>query len=143
MTADSELKRFMEAQQRDYETALAEIKNGRKSSHWMWYIFPQIRGLGFSSVSRHYGISGLKEAEAFLRHPMLGPRLTAICQALLDLAGSNATQIFGSPDDLKLCSSMTLFAAVKDSDPVFQQVLDRFFRGKPDPQTLTILNRSH
>jgi uncharacterized protein (DUF1810 family) len=142
MAADTQLKRFIDAQQRDYEIALAEIRNGRKRSHWMWYIFPQVKGLGFSSTAQQYGIADLKEAEAFLRHPVLGPRLIAISRALLDLENTNATQIFGNPDDLKLRSAMTLFAAVKDSDPVFQQVLDKYFQGKADSQTLTILNRN-
>jgi len=141
MAGDAELKRFTEAQHRDYETALAEINGGRKRSHWMWYIFPQIKGLGFSSTSQHYGIKDLKEAQAYLQHPILGPRLVTISKALLALPIINATQIFGNPDDMKLRSSMTLFAAVKDSDPVFQQVLDKFFQGRPDQQTITILNR--
>ena len=143
MAADTELKKFINSQERDYETALSEIQNGRKRSHWMWYIFPQVRGLGFSSAAQHYGISGLKEAEAYLRHPVLGQRLIIICKATLELGTNNATEIFGNPDDLKLRSSMTLFAAIKNTDPVFQQVLDKFFKGKPDPQTLTILNRIH
>jgi uncharacterized protein (DUF1810 family) len=143
MAGDTQLKRFIDAQERDYEIALAEIKNGRKRSHWMWYIFPQVKGLGFSSTSQHYGIANLKEAEAYLRHPVLGPRLIAISNELLNLENKNATDIFGNPDDMKLRSAMTLFAAVKDSDPVFQQVLDKYFQGKADLQTLTILNRNH
>jgi uncharacterized protein (DUF1810 family) len=107
----------------------------------MWYIFPQVKGLGFSSTSQHYGINGLKEASAYLSHPVLGPRLTGICHTLLQLEGNNAMQIFGNPDDLKLRSSMTLFAAVAGSDPVFQQVLDKYFQGKADLPTLTLLNR--
>ena len=137
------MKRFIDAQERDYEIALAEIRNGRKRSHWMWYIFPQVKGLGFSSTSQHYGIANLKEAEAYLRHPVLGQRLIAISQALLSLENASAVSIFGSPDDLKLRSAMTLFAAVAGSDPVFQQVLDKYFQGKVDLQTLTILNRGH
>jgi len=143
MAGDTQLKRFIDAQQRDYEIALAEVKNGRKRSHWMWYIFPQVKGLGFSSTSQHYGIADMKEAEAYLRHPVLGQRLIDISQALLGLENANATHIFGSPDDMKLRSAMTLFAAVKDSDPVFHQVLDKYFQGKADSQTLTILNRNH
>jgi uncharacterized protein (DUF1810 family) len=141
MAGSTDLKRFTDAQERDYEIAFAEVSAGRKRGHWMWYIFPQVKGFGFSSTSQHYGISGLKEAEAYLRHPVLGPRLTGICQALLQLEGNNATQIFGNPDDLKLRSSMTLFAAVADSDPIFQQVLDKYFQGKEDLPTLTLLNR--
>jgi len=97
--------------------------------------------LGFSSTSQHYGMSGYKEAEAYLKHPVLGERLLNICGVLLESETSNANQIFGTPDDMKLRSSMTLFAAVPDSDPVFQQVLDKFFQSKTDPHTLTILNR--
>jgi len=143
MAENSQLKRFIDAQQRDYEIALTEIRSGRKRSHWMWYIFPQVKGLGFSSTAQHYGIADLKEAEAYLRHPVLGPRLIAMSQELLALENTNASHIFGSPDDMKLRSAMTLFASVKDSDPVFQQVLDKYFQGKTDLQTLTILNRIH
>lgn len=141
MAGDGVLKRFLEAQARDYELALAEIKAGRKRSHWMWYIFPQVKGLGFSSTSQHYAIRDLKEAQAYLRHPVLGPRLIGISEVLLGLGGNNANLIFGSPDDLKLKSSMTLFASVPDGDPIFQQVLQKYFQGKPDPHTLTLLNR--
>jgi len=141
MAGTPDLKRFIVAQQRDYNIAFAEVVAGRKRSHWMWYIFPQIKGLGFSSTSQHYGINGLKEAEAYLRHPVLGQRLITICLALLDLDGNDANQVFGSPDDLKLKSSMTLFATVPNGDPVFQQILDKYFQGKADIHTLTLLNR--
>jgi uncharacterized protein (DUF1810 family) len=141
MGAGSDLKSFLSAQDRDYETALSEISAGRKRSHWMWYVFPQAKGLGFSSTSQLYGIRDLKEAHAFLQHPVLGPRLTSISQALLQLEGCSALSIFGSPDDLKLKSSMTLFAAVPECDPVFGAVLQKYFQGKTDRQTLTLLNR--
>jgi len=141
MAGTTDLKRFTDAQQRDYETALAEIKNGRKRSHWMWYIFPQIKGLGFSSTSQHYAIRDLKEAQAYLQHPVLGPRLIEISELLLALESNNANTIFGSPDDLKLKSSMTLFAGVPGSAPVFTQVLQKYFQGKTDLHTLTLLNR--
>jgi uncharacterized protein (DUF1810 family) len=141
MAGEAVFKRFIEAQALHYEIALAEINGGRKRSHWMWYIFPQIKGLGFSSTSQQYAIRDLKEAQAYLRHPVLGPRLVQISEALLELQGSNANLIFGSPDDLKLKSSMTLFAAAPDTDPVFQQVLHKYFQGKTDPHTLTLLNR--
>ncbi len=141
MAGTPDLKRFLDAQQRDYAIAFAEISAGRKRSHWMWYIFPQVKGLGFSSTSQLYGINGLKEADAYLRHPVLGPRLITICRALLYLKVNDANLVFGSPDDLKLKSSMTLFAAVPDSDLVFQEVLDKFFKGKSDSHTLTLLNR--
>jgi len=141
MAGTPDLKRFIDAQQHDYELAFAEVSAGRKRSHWMWYIFPQIKGLGFSSTSQRYGINGLKEADIYLRHPVLGERLITICRALLDLEVNDANLVFGSPDDLKLKSSMTLFAAVPDSDLVFQQVLDKYFQGKADLHTLTLLNR--
>jgi uncharacterized protein (DUF1810 family) len=141
MAGTPDLKRFLDAQLRDYELAFAEVSAGRKRSHWMWYIFPQIKGLSFSSTSQFYGINGLKEADAYLRHPVLGQRLINICLALLDLNINDANLVFGSPDDLKLKSSMTLFATVPGSNIVFQQVLDKFFKGKADPHTLTLLNR--
>jgi uncharacterized protein (DUF1810 family) len=139
MHNEPNLQRFLDAQATDYAPALAEIKNGRKRSHWMWYIFPQIQGLGFSSISQRYAIQDLSEAAAYLQHPVLGARLKEISQALLGLAGSNATNIMGSPDDLKLRSSMTLFGAVPGAEPVFQQVLDKFFGGAPDSKTLQLL----
>ena len=133
------LERFTGAQQADYATALSEVKNGRKRSHWMWYIFPQIQGLGYSSISKHYAIRNLREAEEYLRHPVLGSRLTEISAALLGLESNDAYRIFGTPDDLKLKSSMTLFAAVPGADPVFEQVLQKFFRGVKDESTLQII----
>ncbi|WP_210464265.1 DUF1810 domain-containing protein [Rufibacter roseolus] len=135
------LQRFLSAQEEDYEVALSEIRKGRKQSHWMWYIFPQIRGLGFSETSNFYGIKDLKEAEAYLKHPVLGSRLVQICEALLKLEENNAHRIFGSPDDLKLKSSMTLFAALPDTNPVFREVLQKFFHGKQDEKTLQLLHR--
>ena len=130
------LQRFLDAQATDYFQALAELKAGRKRSHWMWYIFPQIQGLGFSSTSQHYAIRDAAEAAAYLAHPVLGARLREISGELLKLSSSSAGSIFGSPDDLKLRSSMTLFAAVPGADPVFQAVLDKYFGGQPDAQTL-------
>jgi uncharacterized protein (DUF1810 family) len=135
----SNLDRFIKAQQSDYDMALAEIKNGRKRSHWMWYIFPQVQGLGLSSMSQHYSIKDLTEAQDYLAHPVLGQRLVAISTELLKLRNNDATAIFGSPDNMKLSSSMTLFSLVLNADPVFQQVLDKFFDGEKDPQTLRIL----
>lgn len=134
------LARFVEAQNSSYHTALSEIKNGRKQSHWMWYIFPQVQGLGFSETSKYYAIRDLAEAQAYLSHPVLGPRLSALCHELLQLPGNNANQIFGSPDDQKLHSSMTLFASIQNPDPVFELVLQKFFSGKRDARTLDILN---
>jgi uncharacterized protein (DUF1810 family) len=139
MAQENNLQRFLDAQATDYPSALAEIKNGRKRSHWMWYIFPQIQGLGFSSISQHYAINDLAEATAYLAHPVLGKRLVEISTVLLGLASSNATQVLGTPDDLKLRSSMTLFAAVPGADPVFAAVLDKFFKGAHDSKTLQML----
>ena len=141
MTDQSTLNRFTEAQQADYEPALAEIKNGLKRGHWMWYIFPQIQGLGFSQTSRFYAIKDKEEAIAYLNHPVLGERLINISNELLKLAISNAHAIFGSPDDLKLRSCMTLFAALPNTDPVFEAVLEKFFGGAGDETTLEILNK--
>jgi uncharacterized protein (DUF1810 family) len=134
----SNLNRFINAQETDYQTALAEIKNGRKRSHWMWYIFPQIQGLCFSETAKFYAIIDAQEAADFLAHPVLGPRLLEISQALLALETNDAHRVLGSPDDLKLNSSMTLFAALHAS-PVFQQVLDVFYGVAPDNKTLRIL----
>jgi uncharacterized protein (DUF1810 family) len=136
---DNSLQRFLDAQQRDYETALAEVKKGRKQSHWMWYIFPQVEGLGFSEISKRYAIKNSEEAASYLGHPVLGQRLKEICAALLDVKTADAYQIFGSPDDVKLKSSMTLFATVAEEGSVFEQVLDKFFDGKKDERTLALL----
>lgn len=133
------LQRFEDAHRQDYETALAEIRRGRKTSHWMWYIFPQLKGLGYSRTAQYYGIENLAEAEAFLTHPVLGVHLVEISRALLALETNNADLVFGYPDNLKLRSSMTLFAQIREADPVFGQVLDKFFEGKPDQRTLELL----
>src|SRR5690606_6493004 len=133
------LQRFLDAQEKDYAVALPEIKNGRKKSHWIWYIFPQIKGLGFSETSRFYAIKDLQEAEAYLQHPVLGERLIQISNALLELPENDANKIFGSPDDLKLKSSMTLFASIDNKNQVFSKVLDKFFNGERDIKTLQIL----
>lgn len=135
------LTRFISAQEAVFETALDEIRNGKKQSHWMWFIFPQIQGLGFSQTSKFYAIKDLGEADAYLKHPVLGDRLLRICKELLRLKGDDAHRIFGSPDDLKLKSSMTLFSSVPDTDPVFQAVLDKFFGGAKDLNTLHILKQ--
>jgi uncharacterized protein (DUF1810 family) len=137
-----DLNRFLTAQERDYETALAEIKSGRKRSHWMWYIFPQIAGLGFSETSKFYALEDQAEAEAYFQHQVLGSRLIEISKALLELEDDYATRIFGSPDDLKLKSSMTLFAALPATDPVFGQVLVRFYNGIRDWETLRLLEKA-
>jgi len=133
------LTTFIDAQQFDYETALAEIKAGRKRGHWMWYIFPQIDGLGYSEMSKRYAIKDLQEAKEYLQHPLLGKRLIEISTALLTLYQNDATQVLGTPDDTKLRSSMTLFASVPDADEVFEKVLKKYFGGKKDEATLSRL----
>lgn len=134
-----DLNRFVLAQQDDYERALAEIKQGRKRSHWMWYIFPQLDGLGSSSRARRYGIKSADEARAYIVHPLLGPRLLACAEAAVANTGNDATEIFGSPDDLKLRSSATLFACVSADDSVFHRLLLKFYPGGPDMTTLRLL----
>ncbi|HRP32567.1 MAG TPA: DUF1810 domain-containing protein [Agriterribacter sp.] len=139
---EDNLNRFLKAQERDYATALSEIKSGRKRSHWMWYIFPQLAGLGLSETSKFYAIRDKNEAIAFLNHPLLGARLIEITTALLSLQQTNPTSIFGQPDDMKLRSCMTLFAAIDTAPhPVFQRVLDKYFDGKRDQATLQFLRK--
>jgi uncharacterized protein (DUF1810 family) len=138
--AANNLERFIAAQSKDYEVALSEIKNGRKQSHWMWYIFPQIQGLGLTETSRFYAIKDIGEAEEFLEHPVLGSRLISISRELLKLNSNDAHEIFGSPDDLKLKSSMTLFSSVNNADPVFKLVINKFFNGSMDGKTLEIID---
>ena len=133
------LNRFVLAQHDDYERALTEIKNGRKRSHWMWYIFPQLDGLGSSSMAQRYAIKGADEARAYLAHPVLGSRLLACAEAAVANAGNDATEIFGSPDDLKLRSSATLFACVCAEDSVFHRLLLKFYPGGPDMTTIRLL----
>lgn len=134
-----DLDRFVRAQARDYEQALSEIRGGRKRSHWMWFIFPQFDGLGFSATSRQYAIKSLAEAEAYLRHPVLGPRLLASCHAAMGVEGRSAAEVFGSPDDMKLRSCATLFACVSPAGSVFERLLERYFGGEPDDRTLALL----
>jgi uncharacterized protein (DUF1810 family) len=133
------LTRFKEAQANDYDIALQEIKSGRKRCHWMWYIFPQIAGLGMTDTSRYYAIRDIQEASDYLMDQDLGTRLTNICKALLALETNDAHAVFGSPDDLELKSSMTLFDAVPATFPVFGQVLDKFYNGQRDSRTLDLL----
>ena len=140
MEQANDLTRFINAQAGNYHSALSEVRKGKKRSHWMWYIFPQIKGLGFSETSKFYAIQNLDEAAAYLHDPVLGKRLVEISKALLNLPGSSAYQIFGSPDDMKLRSSMTLFAAVPGADAVFQTVLDKYFNGSPDTATLRLIS---
>lgn len=134
-----DLNRFVLAQAEDYSTALAEIRAGRKQSHWMWFVFPQIDGLGFSAMSKQYAIRSVNEARAYLAHPLLGPRLVRCCMAALEVEGRSANKIFGSPDDLKLRSSMTLFAKVSPAGSVFAKVLEKYFEGVGDGRTLGLL----
>ena len=142
MTSDAhDLARFVDAQRSSYERALGEIAGGQKRSHWMWYVFPQIEGLGFSATSRKYAIRSLAEAEAFLRHETLGPRLIACADAALAVEGRSARTVFGSPDDMKLRSCATLFAQVSPQGSVFHRLLDKYFGGEPDEATLRILAR--
>lgn len=138
MTANFDLNRFVEAQNGVYERVLAELANGRKRSHWMWFVFPQIAGLGFSAMSQRYAIGSRKEAEAYLAHPLLGPRLVECTSLVLAIEGRTINAIMGAPDDAKLRSSMTLFAAVSD-DPVFERTLAKYFGGERDAATLEIL----
>ena len=134
------LARFVEAQSGVYERALAELREGRKRSHWMWFVFPQMAGLGLSSMSVRYAISGLPEARAYLDHPVLGPRLRECAGALLELdAPSTAAAVMGYPDDLKLRSSATLFAQVSSPGSVFHRLIERYFGGKPDEATLKLI----
>ena len=134
------LQRFTEAQAHNYADALAEIKNGKKRTHWMWYVFPQIQGLGNSEFARLYAINDMEEAEAYLQHPVLGSRLIEISNALLKLQSNDPYAIFGSPDDMKLQSSMTLFSLVPNADPVFDKVLQKFYNGEKDSKTSQILS---
>ncbi len=132
------LQRFLKAQTDDFETAFAEIKNGRKQSHWMWYIFPQLKGLGRSETAQFYGLENKEEAQIYLNHPVLGNRLIAISEALLYHPQKTAYQIFGSLDDLKLHSCVTLFVRLPNANPVFQKVLIMFFNGKEDEATIKL-----
>ena len=140
-TADDphDLNRFVQAQAGVYDRALAEIRSGRKRSHWMWFIFPQFDGLGFSSTSKHYALKSIAEAKAYLSHPVLGPRLMECAGAALSVQGRTAHEIFGSPDDLKLRSCATLFASVSQPGSVFDQLLDKYYQGERDSKTLHLL----
>lgn len=134
-----DLGRFMRAQENDYDQVLAEIVSGRKRTHWMWYIFPQIDGLAFSSNSKLYAIKSVEEARAYLDHPVLGPRLLECAEAVVCVEGRSATEIFGSPDDLKLRSCATLFACVLPAGSVFDRLLGKYYGGERDRKTLHLL----
>ncbi len=139
----ADLSRFLKAQERDYAQALSEIRAGRKRSHWMWYIFPQVQGLGFSSTAEYYAIHDLQEAKEYLADPVLGARLKEISSALLELDGLSAHDIFGYPDDLKLRSCMTLFRLADLDCPIFEEVLNRYYDGEADEKTIWILKRGY
>ena len=134
-----DLARFVTAQRDVYPIALAELQAGRKRSHWMWFVFPQVEGLGSSWMAQRYAIAGAAEAEAYLRHPVLGPRLVECADAVLSITGRSAHEIFGSPDDLKLRSSATLFASVSPPGSVFARLLGTYFGGSPDDATLRLI----
>ncbi len=133
------LQRFVDAQQPVFDSVWAELRQGKKQSHWMWFVFPQITGLGSSGMARRFAISSLAEAEAYLRHPLLGPRLRACSQLVAALDGRTVTEIFGSPDDSKFRSSMSLFAQASPDNAVFLACLQKYFGGVPDPLTLAQL----
>ncbi len=133
------LSRFVRAQEGDYGRALAEVRSGQKRTHWMWYIFPQLDGLGFSATAKRYAIKSLDEARAYLAHPILGPRLQECAEAVVRIENRSATAIFGSPDDLKLRSCATLFASVSPPGSVFERLLGKYYRGEPDARTLELL----
>ena len=136
-----DLNRFVQAQKQDYAIALDELTQGKKYSHWMWYIFPQIEGLGHSHIAQKYAIRSAEEARAYLAHPILGTRLIECCEVLLNLDSSyTASEIFGFPDDLKLKSSMTLFASISKSGSVFQQIIENYFDGEFDSKTIYLIN---
>ena len=139
--AETSIKRFLDAQESDYNTALAEIRAGRKGSHWIWYIFPQIAGLGRNGTATYYAIKDMGEAREYLAHPVLRQRLLEISEALLELDGGDPLAVMGSPDDLKLRSSMTLFALAEPECEVFQKVLDKYYGGKMDQRTVSILGK--
>ena len=134
-----DLSRFVSAQGGVFEAALAELRDGHKRSHWMWFVFPQLAGLGRSPTAQHFAIRSLDEARAYIEHPLLGPRLLDCCRALLALRGRSASEIMGCPDDLKLRSCMTLFSRATESHTEFVQVLERYFDGVPDARTLKLL----
>jgi uncharacterized protein (DUF1810 family) len=135
-----DLDRFVRAQEADYDRALSELRSGRKRTHWMWYIFPQLEGLGSSVMSVRFSISGPGEAEAYLAHPVLGPRLVECAETVLQHAATlTASAMLGYPDDMKLRSSATLFARVSPAGSVFHQILDLLFQGRPDEATLRLL----
>jgi uncharacterized protein (DUF1810 family) len=140
MNLDDGIERFLSAQEKAYDNALREIKNGMKESHWMWFVFPQIRGLGFTEYNVYFGLKNLDEAKQYLEHPILGKRLVEISQAVLSQQGKTAMEIFGRPDERKLRSCMTLFSQIQNADPVFEKVLEKYYNGSKDEKTISILH---
>lgn len=136
------LARFVEAQEGTFEQACAELRRGRKTGHWMWFIFPQIAGLGFSEMSQMYAIRSADEAKAYLKHEKLGPRLREVCRIVNRVEGKTAHQIFGSPDDMKLRSSMTLFARATEENAEFVEVLRKYFGEEQDERTMKLIGRT-
>ncbi|OBG86412.1 calpastatin [Mycobacterium sp. E802] len=135
-----DLARFVTAQDRVYSQVVGELRDGRKRSHWIWFVFPQLRGLGHSSTAHHYGIASVDEASAYLAHPTLGPRLRECARLVAQIDGRTAREVFGHPDDLKVRSSMTLFTAVTEDNADFESLLDKFYGGEPDPLTVELLS---
>ena len=138
-----DLERFVSAQEPVFVTALTELRAGKKQTHWMWFVFPQLHGFGRSPLAQHYGINSLGEATAYIEHPVLGPRLKQCVEAVLALQGRSLRQIFGSPDDTKFRSSMTLFALAAGEDSVFQEALNRYTKGAMDQMTVDLVNPPH
>ena len=133
-----DLDRFVQAQEGTLAAVLAELRAGRKRSHWMWFVFPQLRGLGHSPTAQHFGIGSLDEARAYLAHPVLGTRLHECCELMLAVAHRSALEILGSPDDLKFRSCVTLFSLAAPHEALFRHCLDRFYGGEPDPRTIAL-----
>jgi uncharacterized protein (DUF1810 family) len=138
-----DLARFVAAQEEDFDDACRELRAGRKTGHWIWYTFPQMKGLGVSSTSEFYGISSLAEAKAYLAHPVLGPRLLEATQLVLEIKERNLHQIFGTPDNLKFLSCMTLFERASEEDNIFGKALDKFCNGERDQKSLALLNKKY
>ena len=136
------LERFVEAQRAEYPQVLVELRAGRKRSHWIWFIFPQLKGLGRSPASEHYGVASLDEARAYLSHPVLGPRLEECTRLVNQIEGSTVDQIFGFPDNLKFRSSMTLFSRAAPDNPIYVAALDKCFAGEADPRTIELLQQT-
>lgn len=139
MSDPHNLSRFIEAQEQSYPVALAELQQGQKRSHWMWFIFPQLAGLGRSATAQYYAIKSLAEARDYLDHPVLGPRLVECAETVLGIQGRSAHEIFGAPDDLKLRSCATLFACVASAGSVFERLLDQYYQGEREAKTLRLL----